>query len=112
MQDPGVLHSDHVPGHHLQTDVIITVVHDVVKEPHGLQVCQGLLSSSLSTPHLVELLHGVEVAVQVRVAGKVGPVDPGQAAVVVMTYNTEIMNDDDEWTGSYIRNGFWVILSN
>ena len=90
MQDPGVLHSDHVPRHHLQSDVVVRVVHDVVEEPHGLQVCQGLLSSSLSACHLVELLYGVEVAVQVRVAGKVGPVHPGQAAVVVMTCNIMI----------------------
>ena len=36
VQHAHVLHGDHVPGRHLQPDVVLGVVHDVVKCPHGL----------------------------------------------------------------------------
>ena len=36
VQHAHVLHGDHVPGRHLQPDVVLGVVHDVVKSPHGL----------------------------------------------------------------------------
>ena len=54
---------------HLQSDVILRVVHDVVEGPHGL----------------VELLNIVNITVQVGVSAKVRPVDAVEFPSVVVT---------------------------
>ena len=64
-------------------------------------------------PHLVELLHGVEVTVQVGVPGEVRPVDPLQSAVVVVSEKQLIISYQmfPLCLSAHMRKGFCVILS-
>ena len=64
-------------------------------------------------PHLVELLHRVEVAVQVGVPGEVRPVDPLQSAVVVVSEKQLIISYQmfPLCLSAHMRKGFCVILS-
>ena len=65
-------------------------------------------------PHLVELLHRVEVTVQVGVPGEVRPVDPLQSAVVVVSEKQLIVSYQMFplcLSAAHMRKGFCVILS-
>ena len=69
MQYPHVLDSNHISWSHLQPDVVLGIIHDVIKGSHGL----------------VKLLNIVHITIKMRVPGKVGPVDPLEVTIVVMS---------------------------
>ena len=81
---------------HLQSDVILRVVHDVIESPHGL----------------VELLDIVNITVEVRISAKVRPVDAIEfSPMVVTTIKRQIIIRRVQVGASHMRKGFCVILS-
>ena len=62
MQDPLVLNSHHVPRHHLQPDMVLFTVHQIIKGSHSLE----------------QIFHHLKVHIQMRITGKVAPVDSTQ----------------------------------
>ena len=117
MHNPCVLDGHHISRLHLQTDVILFRVHEIVKGPHGPVELLHLQEVGLQLAHLVDR------SVEVGVAGKVRPVQPHQLAasvvsadqffegLIVCTFNSPTttssphLNSHKEWL---LRN--WVEL--
>ena len=76
---------------HLQSDVVLRVVHDVVEGSHGL----------------VELLDIVNITVQVRVSAKVRPVDAVEFSSMIVTAVKKTVNTYlGQVSQSHMRKGF------
>ena len=79
MHNPCVLDGHHISRLHLQTDVILFRVHEIVKGPHGPVELLHLQEVGL------QLVHLVDRSVEVGVASKVRPVQPHQLAASVVS---------------------------
>ena len=79
MHNPCVLDGHHISRLHLQTDVILFRVHEIVKGPHGPVELLHLQEVGLQLADLVDR------SVEVGVASKVRPVQPHQLAAPVVS---------------------------
>ena len=79
MHNPCVLDGHHISRLHLQTDVILFRVHEIVKGPHGPVELLHLQEVGLQHADLVD------GSVEVGVASKVRPVQPHQLAAPVVS---------------------------
>ena len=79
MHNPCVLDGHHISRLHLQTDVILFRVHEIVKGPHGPVELLHLQEVGLQLAHLVDR------SVEVGVASEVRPVQPHQLAASVVS---------------------------
>ena len=71
MQHPLVLHSHHVARQHLQADVVLLTVQQIIKGSHGLE----------------QIIHFLQINIQMSVARKMTPVDSVQLTSCIVTGN-------------------------